>query len=263
MELITSRENQKIKDIIHLMASKRTRGESGRFAFEGLKLASDALDAGIRIERLFFTERASEKKIEKFETLLNAAEQCYMITEALCQKISETDSPQGVFCQCYLPHQELILKKEGGYLLLSSLQDPGNVGAILRSVNAFSLRGVILSEDCPDLFSPKVIRASMGGVFRASALVTVSLESTIRHLREIGVPVYAAALSSESIAIDQIDLKGAAVIIGNEGGGISPEIIKLCDRSLIIPISVGCDSLNAAVAAGIISWEMRSRAMKE
>ncbi len=133
------------------------------------------------------------------------------------------------------------------------------MGAVIRSANAFGL-DVFLSADCPDLFSPKVIRASMGGVFRAAARVIPSMETLIDELRGLGVPVYAAALSAQSVSVLSVPLHRAAVMIGNEGGGIPSELAALCDGSVMIPIRGGCESLNAAVAAGIFAWEMRGRA---
>ena len=145
--------------------------------------------------------------------------------------------------------------------MLSSLQDPGNIGAVLRSALAFGCDGLILSDDCPDLYSPKVLRAAMGGVFRQPVLVSRDLPELIRSMREKGIDTLAAALDRSAMTSDEarLDRDGVAVVIGNEGSGLSTEMIEACGKTVFIPISARSESLNASVAASIFLWEMRRR----
>lgn len=171
---------------------------------------------------------------------------------------------QGVFALCRIPEPSLTaesLSPQGRYLVLSSLQDPGNIGAVLRSALAFGCDGLILSDDCPDLYSPKVLRAAMGGVFRQPVLVSRDLPELIRSMREKGIDTLAAALDRSAMTSDEarLDRDGVAVVIGNEGSGLSTEMIEACGKTVFIPISARSESLNASVAASIFLWEMRRR----
>ena len=142
----------------------------------------------------------------------------------------------------------------GGSLILDGIQDPGNLGTILRTADALNVP-VLLTDGCADPYSPKTIRASMGAVFR-TVPVRTDREEAAALCRSHGIPLIAAALSPRAKDIRSLDLKGAAVIVGSEGQGISPELLALTDGELIIPMNERCESLNAAVAAVIVMWQM-------
>ncbi|MBR5245471.1 MAG: RNA methyltransferase, partial [Clostridia bacterium] len=141
------------------------------------------------------------------------------------------------------------------FLALDSLRDPGNMGTILRTADAFGLDGVILLGDCVDVYSPKVVRSAMGSLFN-TRLYAMTAEELKSQLDELGIPLYAATLAADSRPVTQLDLKRSCVIIGNEAHGVSAETIACCTGSVIVPIQ-SAESLNAGVAAGILMWEMR------
>ncbi len=182
------------------------------------------------------------------------------ISEDVSKKISDSKTPQGVYCLCAMLDKErrtVKIDTGGHYMVLYGLQDPGNVGTILRTCEAMGIDGVFLSSDCPDIYSPKVLRSTMGGVFRMSVEIVEDIAKTINTANEKGVAVYAAALDRTAVSLREADLKkGSMVLIGNEGNGLSENIISLCDKSLFIDMKGNAESLNAAVAASIIAWEM-------
>jgi TrmH family RNA methyltransferase len=156
-----------------------------------------------------------------------------------------------------LPLPEYKTRLEGArFLALDSLRDPGNMGTILRTADAFGLDGVILLGDCVDVFSPKVVRSAMGSLF-GSKIYAMTAADLRAQLDDKGLPLYAATLAPDSRPITEVSLKQGCVIVGNEAHGVSPETIACCHGSVIIPIQ-SAESLNAGIAAGILMWEMRS-----
>lgn len=260
MERITSRENPQIKQLVKLIGQKKERTRTGLFVAEGARIAADAVESGLLVKELFLTPEARERYPREAALLLERAEKSYEIPQELAQKISDTSTPQGVFC--VLPMLDNHFQADtiwgaGHYLALCSLQDPGNLGTIIRSCEAFGIDRLFLTADCPDLYSPKVLRATMGGVFRLPITVVDNPEELIALLRGAKVPVYAAALCEGARPVTDIPLQaGGAVVIGNEGKGLPREVIDRCDGAVIIPMAGRAESLNASVAASIIAWEM-------
>ena len=257
---ITSRENPAVKQYVQLAASRKTRYEQRLFVTEGMKLTAEAFMAGYCPELFFATEDALDRYYEDAQPIALKSAEFLRISPSVAEKLAQSVSTQGVFGVFHMLDNEVTNAKidcNGKFLLLSSLQDPGNIGAILRTAAAFGVDGVILSADCPDLFSPKVLRASMGGIFKVPTLVVPDLCGCVRNLRDSGVVVYAAALDDSAISVRDLPLKGGcAVVIGNEGNGLSDELIGQCSQTIKIPMRPDSESLNAAMAAGIILWEM-------
>lgn len=253
--IIASKENKQIKHCAKLVSSRKFRKEEGLFVAEGQRLCEDALRSGFIPQQTFIVEAM----LEKCPALLEQSEQVFVITEELAAKISDTQTPQGVFCVFKaLDNGETVdTMKWQHVLLLSSLQDPGNLGTIIRSAEAFGMDGLILSADCPDLTAPKVLRSTMGGVFRLPIKVVEDMEKEIARLRQHGFAVYATALSEQSVPITNLDLKGkVAAVIGNEGNGLTQQVIDACSAATIIPMAGKAESLNAAIAASLVMWEM-------
>lgn len=163
-------------------------------------------------------------------------------------------TPQGVLFSLRLP-QEGALRVQPGMLLLDRIQDPGNLGTILRTADAFDLP-VLLTNGCADPFSEKTVRASMGAVFRRPPQ-SAPMEDVLRVCHAAGIPIAATALSDTACDLREVDLKRHLVVIGSEGQGICPELLAASDRQIIIPMQPRCESLNAAVAAAIVLWQMR------
>ena len=260
LERIISKDNHRIKEAAKLLKSRREREEQGRFLVEGARIIRDALDGGALPQEAYFTDQALEKHGDLLELLLDMGVPCAQITQAVGEKLSDTRTPQGIFCvfkKVDILRNSVNIKKDGRYLLLSGLQDPGNVGTILRTAEAFGLDGILYSKDCPDLFGPKLLRSTMGGVFRIPLMECENMVQTIAHLKELGVRVYATALSEEALPIQQADWSApCAAVIGNEGNGLDPQVIRACSGCVMIPMRGQVQSLNAAVAASIVLWEM-------
>lgn len=254
MNRITSRDNPAVRQYTLLAASRKARAEEGLFVTEGIKLTKEAAQA-CSLQKLYVTEAA----IQKYD--LYPFGEPVLVSEGVAKKMSLTPAPQGIFGVFQKPGTRRIpLSVSQYYLVLSGLQDPGNVGTILRTAAALGIGNVFLSPDCPDPYSPKVLRASMGGVFRL-ALETGETAEMITALEQAGIKVWAAALSPKAVPPQQAGLQaGTAVVIGNEGRGLAPELVDLCKGIIQIPMVPGNESLNAAMAAGILLWEMAREA---
>ncbi len=258
MTEISSRQNSEVKEVVGLLGSRKKREEAGLFVTEGFRLTLDAMSSGVGIHKAFFSRTALQKHPEQCDEISLNADQTFCITDDLSVYLGDTKTPQGVFAVCHIPLQKpQEFSLDCRYILLSSLQDPGNVGTIIRTACALGLDGVIMSGDCPDIYSPKVLRSTMGGLFTLPVWVSEEISTTIADMRDSGLVVAASALSEDAISLGDT-LRGniSCVVIGNEGSGLSPEIISQCDHTVIIPMSQPGQSLNAAVAASIFMWEM-------
>ena len=172
------------------------------------------------------------------------------------RSISPMEAPQGALFTAALPDQTLPERLTGSrYLALEGVQDPGNVGTILRTADAFDCGQIFLLPGCADLNNPKTIRAAMGVHFRR-VIYQCTLEELAALLGGVRVPMYAAALGENNMDVREADLSNAAVVIGSEGQGVSPQVLERCSGTLKIPMSRRCESLNAAAAAAVILWEM-------
>ena len=253
LEKITSKENAKLKAAAKLLQSKKERKAAGAFVAEGKRLCLDAFYSGQKPLRIFVTEGLMEQEATQQELapLLQAAPECYLIPDALAHRLSDTQSPQGLFCVFEILDNSCRLAtiKKNRLVILSSLQDPGNIGTIIRTCEAFGVDMVLMSDDCPDLYAPKTLRATMGGIFRLPVQRCSDLKEEILSLRHQGVQVYAAALHRDFA-------QPSAIVIGNEGSGLTDSIIEACTAPMIIPMAGRAESLNAAVAATVAVWEM-------
>ena len=248
---ITSRDNERIKHAVRLLGSAKARREEGLFIIEGARLCMDALQSGADIREVYVTEAAAKRYEDEVQALFAAGKECFFLSPSAAARLADTKQPQGIFCVCAALDKQARLytiKKECKILALEEMQDPSNLGAVLRSAEAFGMTGVLLSEGCCDLYNPKVLRASMGAVFRLPFVRTPDLEGALLELMKNGV---------QTQAITKLDLKGpAAVVIGNEGNGLRPQTAALCDKRVTVPMKGRAESLNASVASAILMWEM-------
>jgi TrmH family RNA methyltransferase len=256
-ERVSSRDNAAIKRLVKLMSSKKERDESGLFACEGARLCLDGFASGQLPVEFYATEDA----LSRYPELHDAAEgagRSYLITDALADKISDAKGTQGVFAvfKKLDNWKSCVTMSSGKYVLLDQLQDPGNLGSIMRSCEAFGADGLILSADSADPYSPKALRAAMGGVFRLPLRISDDIGAEVAALREAGTRVYAAVVRNGT-PVRQCDFSGGcAVLIGNEGNGLSDGLAALCTDRVTIPMRGDAESLNAGVAAAILIWEM-------
>lgn len=252
---IESRENSLVKRLVRLSNDRKFRKEMQEMVCEGEKMLGEALSSGMDIHDILVAEDA-ELDTELLRQAEGQGAKLYICPSSLLGKVSNVKTPQGVVFSCERPVTELrVLQDAKRLMVLEGLQDPGNLGTIIRTADAFALDGIILCEGCVDPTSPKVVRATMGAAFRMP-IAAAPLEQTVAFLREQNMPLYAAALSESSVPLTHVDLTRAAVMIGNEGRGITKKAATLCTQQIIIPMDGRAESLNASVAASIIMYEM-------
>lgn len=259
---ITSRQNATLKHLARLAREKKYRLATGEMVCEGDKMLYEALSSGTQIKSVLVRSGAMPDSLA--QGLLHQAQEqgaaLFCAEEKLFAMASDVETSQWILFSCVRPVQNTVdFTKVRRAVLLDGLQDPGNLGTILRTADAFALDLVILCEGCTDPTAPKVIRATMGAAFR-QGVCQMPLAEAIKALKAQQIPVYAAALEPDSVPIPSQGLaERAAVIIGNEGNGVTQRALTLCDEKIIIPM-LGCaESLNAGVAAAIFIWEMTKK----
>lgn len=259
-ETITSRHNPLCAHFRKLAASRAYREETGEFLCDSPKLLREAELWDHRIYAILYTEGVDIAPFDggRDDGIIRKIQ----VTESVMRSISPMETPQGVVFSCYWSSRGLRPPEKlepGRYLVLDGVQDPGNVGTILRTADAFDCDGVFLLPGCADLYNPKTVRAGMGIHFRIppnGRVYQCTLEELSALLEGSGVPLYAAALREDTTDVRDADLKNCAVAIGSEGRGVSPRVLALCEKTVKIPMSPRCESLNAAVAASVVLWEM-------
>ncbi len=259
-ELITSRKNEIIKHAARLSSSSEYRREQGLFLVEGARLCCDAAKSGVEILHLFFTGQAQEKYSDYLNVIQPVSEQINEVEPHVAALLTETKTPQGIFCICKmsecaqgLDHMEL----NRHYLALENIQDPANLGAVLRTAEALGVGGVVLAGSCCDVYSPKVLRASMGAVFRLPFFIANDMAASVKHLNERGFVTLAAVPDEKAIKVTEFSFQRPTVIaVGNEGSGLTEEAIAACSQFVTIPMPGRAESLNASASAAILMWEM-------
>ncbi len=254
MQRITSKDNPNIKLYRKLSESKKFRREKSMFVLEGVRLVEDAFRENAALCAVFAAESCAENFLSRSEISDN---RLYIIPDELGNKLSDTGNTQGVFAICGMPERLSVsetVRKGGRYILLHEVRDPGNLGTIIRTADAVGVDGLFLS-DCCDLYNPKVIRSTMGSIFRLN-VSEGDFGEIFPVFAEKGVKTYAAVVDSDAVSLTECDFSdGAAVLIGNEGNGLPREISSICNERLTIKMQGNINSLNAAMAAGIIMWE--------
>jgi len=249
MEEITSRKNPLIAHIKRLGADKKARREAGEYFCQGDKLLYEAIkwDAPIRTVLFCGDEPDTPEGVRKIR-----------VPKDIIESISPMKSAPEVVFTCALPELWAPLTP-GRWLVMENMQDPGNVGTILRAADALRCAGVILAGDCADPAGPKAVRASMGAIFRRR-IIELPTAALIEQARELAMPIFAAALDGTAQDIREVALpESYAFAIGNEGHGLSRELLEASAARVIIPMDERCESLNAASAATVILWEMFRR----
>ncbi|MBE6662725.1 MAG: RNA methyltransferase [Ruminococcaceae bacterium] len=271
MEIITSRQNPLIKTVAAL-TEKKKRKETGCFRLDGKKLVGEAVACGISFSAILLREDAAAAFLPLAESAVKAGllpqSGVLTVSKSVFEKLTEEKSPEGIIGVAVMPKElhvtatpaALSTLVGGGekILLAESLRDPGNLGTVMRSCAALGIDRLVLSDDCADLYSPKTARAAMGALFRLPTVTVASADfaDAIVALQAEGRHVYATALHREARVIGEWKLlAGDCFVIGNEGHGLSPDVIGACDACAVIPMREGAESLNAAAAAAICIWE--------
>ncbi len=243
---ITSRKNPLLQQVKKLLSSRKAREEAGLFAADGTKLLAEAVKWWPGLDTVILTDGVEAQVPDHVRVI--------RVPEEVMASLSPMEAPQGALFLCRLPENRDFTPK-AGMLLLDGIQDPGNLGTILRTADALGIP-VALLEGCADPYSHKVVRASMGAVFR-SPVVQITWDRAKEELRQAGIPVAVTALTDKAEDIRKVDLTDLALVIGSEGRGVRPEILDQADKALIIPMDPRCESLNAAIAAAIVMWQMK------
>lgn len=256
---ITSRQNRLVKQFSAIAGDGALRRESGLAALEGARLCADAAASDVPVEAVFFTAGARERYAQYLSSLLCRAKRVYEVSGPVAEKMSSVKHPQGVFCLCRFHGPEAIdsMTPSGRYLAVEHLQDPSNLGAVMRTAEALGITGLLLAGKCCDPFSPKALRASMGAAFRLPMFEAGALPQALYALRKKGIRTYAAVADRTARCVLETDFShGAVLAVGNEGNGLSLEAVEACELTVTIPMPGRAESLNAAAAATILMWEM-------
>jgi TrmH family RNA methyltransferase len=244
--IINSRQNEKVKRLRALMGSPARRRAEREYVCEGLKLFEEA-KAHAAITSVFMSERAGEPETEGLEV--------HRVSHDIIEYISSQKSPQGIIFTCKMPERAMEERLFGKYIILDGISDPGNMGTIIRTADAFGLNGLLLCGHCADIYNPKTIRAAMGSLFRLPVFECEYDELEIA-LKASELPLFRAQARPGAANIASLELSAAAVAVGSEAGGLSERILSMQAQDIIIPMRGAAESLNAAVAASIIMWEM-------
>ncbi len=241
--MITSKTNELVKHIKSLQ-QKKYRDLLGEYVIEGIKIVEEAIKQSEEIVKIVVSE--------SFQETLSSSN-IEIVSDSIFHWISDTQTPQGVLA---------ILKKKrqvpiSGDIVfaLDNVQDPGNVGTIIRTLDAAGIQDLILTEGCADVYSPKVVRSTMGGILRVNLVHTSHLEETIKQVKEQGYQVVVTSLDTTKLIYDIHFHQKQFIIIGNESKGVSLPVQELADKKVKIPMPGKAESLNASVAASIIAYE--------
>ena len=259
--MITSNANEKVKEIEKLGKQSKLRKEQKAFTVEGIRMFREVPPE--RIREIYYTSDAAVKYPELKAELKNAesfAERIEEVTEGVMKKMSGTETPQGILAVVKIVDysvQDLIgeATETPFLLILERLQDPGNLGTIIRMAEGAGVTGILLSADSADHYSPKVVRSTMGSVLRMKVAVSEDIVEDVKKLREKGITVFGTHLSGKEFYDE--DFRGpSAFLIGNEGKGLTDELSREADKLVRIPMMGSVESLNAAICASVVSYEV-------
>ena len=256
MQVITSKDNEIIKNIKKLK-EKKYRDQTGEYIIEGIKLVAEAITENVKISKILVCEDCETNgSISKDLMYEIAKHDCIYVSKKIFEAISDVSTPQGILAvikKCSMPEEE-VSYSEDIIVVLDGVQDPGNLGTILRTVDSVNLKQIILSPKCADPYSPKVVRSTMGAIFRLNIVESKNIIETLKNIKKNKYKVIATSLeTNESIYTMQLNKK--AIVIGNEANGVSKEVLEIANEKIKIPMLGKTESLNVAVATGVILYE--------
>lgn len=252
--MITSFANNRIKYLIQLSKKSKTRNEDKVFIIEGIKLFEETPRERIReiyVSESFYNDKDNKSIISGFEYEL--------VSDNVFDKMSDTITPQGILCvvsQLEYSFEDIVNAHNPNIVILENIQDPGNLGTIIRSAEGAGISGIIITRGSADIYQPKVIRSTMGSIYRVPFIYVDDIELTIRELRKKGIRVLAAHLGAKKDYFETNISESSAILIGNEGKGLKEETANLADEYVKIPMEGKVESLNASVAASLLMYEM-------
>lgn len=247
-ERITSRRNPLLEQVRRLDTAALRR-KAGVFLCDSPKLVGEAVQHGVSVQCVIAADGVA------FPEGLPENVRRVTVPADVMASISPMPTPQGMLALCALPDMAAPARlSPGRYVVLDGVQDPGNVGAVLRTADAFGCDGVLLLTGCADPYSVKTLRSSMGAVFRMPVWCT-DAAAMRQRLTAAGLPLYGAALRDDTEDVRALDLRRCAIAIGSEGRGLTEQVLAMCDKTVRIPMQAHCESLNAAMAAAVLLWE--------
>ena len=267
--MITSTSNQQMKDLAALLKKSKERKVNKVFVVEGTKMVAEAPKNWLRkvyVSETYEKNSQNEAVLRVFSK--DAATYGYVmetVSDSVFKSVSDTQTPQGIMAVVSMPEysfEQLIDGDKTHLLILESIQDPGNLGTMIRTGEGAGITGVIMNKTTVDLFNPKTIRSTMGSIYRMPYYVTEDLSATLEALKEQGVALYAAHLKGEHSYDEEDYTKACGFLIGNEGNGLSDEIADQADTYIKIPMEGQVESLNAAISATLLMYEANRQRRK-
>ena len=264
MEHITSRRNETVRAVAALRSASARRKQQA-FLCEGARLCADAAESGISIRSFFDTQKALQKYPQYLDTIRqHTAGKEYLLEPSVAQLLADTRNSQEIFCVCAFPNTadttpESFLHRPaaGACLALEQLQDPANLGTVLRTAEALGINCVLLCGQCCDPFSPKALRGGMGAAFRLPLVHFSSFAAAAPLFHQAGWQTMAAVPDTNAEKVTKVDFSVPVIMaVGNEGNGLLPETVAACSRRVTIPMLGRAESLNASASASILMWEM-------
>lgn len=263
MQRISSKDNDFIKHVKKLK-DKKFRDESNEFIIEGIKLIEEAIQENVKIKQVVICEEC-EKTNAISKTLMYEISRydCVYVTQAVFNSITQVVAPQGIFAIAEKNNTTMQIDySEDVIVALDNIQDPGNLGTILRTVDSCGLKQIIVSKGTVDVYNPKVVRSTMGAIFRVKVIECEDLSKSIKIARKHHFKLQVTSLQAEKTIYD-VDYKKKIIVIGNEANGVSEEIQDLSDEKVRIPMLGKTESLNASVATGIVLYEYTRQKIKK
>lgn len=243
--------------MVQLQKKSKARNEQSAFVIEGIKMFEESRDGGNLIKAYFSESFYQEKMISDPDYFTSYPYE--VITDSVFKEIADTLTPQGVLAIVKKPEyslESMLTPSSASLVLLEDIRDPGNLGTIVRTAEAAGVTGIILSKTSVDMYNPKVIRSTMGAIYRTPFIYVEDFTETLKLLKENGVSIYAAHLSGKCY-YDEVNYTGkSAIMIGNEANGLTDESTNLATQYIKIPMEGKVESLNAAIAASLLMYEM-------
>lgn len=261
--VITSKENDTIK-YLKKLKDKKYRDQENAYIIEGIKLIKEAIQENIKIKLIIICDGCAYQNTIDSELKYEIAKyECICVSEKIFLNLTTVVNPQGILAVVEKSNNLNSINYEDNlFLILDDLQDPGNMGTILRTADSINLKQIIVSKDCADVYNPKVVRSTMGAIFRVKVIESDNLTKTIKELKKHKVKIAVTSLETDKSIYD-IDYNQTAIVIGNEANGVSEEIQELADEKIKIPMQGKTESLNASVATGIVLYEAVRQSIKK
>lgn len=263
MQRISSKDNEFVKHIKKLK-DKKYRDQSNEYVIEGIKLVEEAINENAKIKQIVICEECTKtQEISKKLMYEIASFDCIYVTENVFNSITEVKNPQGILAVIERKNSENEINyNEDIIVALDGIQDPGNLGTILRTVDSIGLKQILVSKETADVYNPKVVRSTMGAIFRVKVIECDNLEKTLKEIKKYKYEIVVTSLQTNESIYD-IKYNKKIIVIGNEANGVSKEILDLADVKVKIPMLGKTESLNASVATGIMLYEYVRQKIKK